>query len=82
MKRASLLIIALLLFSFLLAPAVKAESPGPWWVKTYGGSDYDEARAVAIAENGDVIVAGYTRSFGAGGDDFWVLRLDANGNVK
>ncbi|ACS33301.1 PEGA domain-containing protein [Thermococcus gammatolerans] len=52
------------------------------WQKTYGGSNWDEAHAVAIADNGDIIVAGRTYGFGAGGDDFWVLRLDENGNVK
>ncbi|AXI24710.1 hypothetical protein CFE53_00390 [Methanofervidicoccus sp. A16] len=52
------------------------------WEKTYGGSDDDEAYAVAIAPNGDVVVAGRTGSFGAGGSDFWILRLDENGNVK
>nr|WP_238516260.1 protein kinase [Thermococcus gammatolerans] len=52
------------------------------WQKTYGGSERDYATAVAIADNGDVIVAGYTRSFGAGSRDVWVLRLDENGNVK
>ncbi len=52
------------------------------WQKTYGGSKRDWASAVALAPNGDVIVAGVTDSFGAGGDDVWVLRLDANGNVK
>ncbi len=52
------------------------------WQKTYGGKSLDEAYAVAIAPNGDVIVAGYTESFGAGGYDFWVLRLDGDGNVK
>ena len=52
------------------------------WAKTYGGSEKDNAWSVAIAPNGDIIVAGYTGSFGAGGWDFWVLRLDANGNVK
>ena len=52
------------------------------WQKTYGGSDWDVANAVAIAPNGDVIVAGYTDSFGAGGRDAWVLRLDGEGNVK
>jgi len=52
------------------------------WQKTYGGSDEDAAYAVAIAPNGDIIVAGYTESFGAGGEDVWVLRLDEKGNVK
>jgi len=52
------------------------------WQKTYGGSDKDWAAAVAVADNGDVIVAGGTESFGAGKADVWVLRLDENGNVK
>ncbi|WP_084593893.1 hypothetical protein, partial [Palaeococcus ferrophilus] len=52
------------------------------WQKTYGGSNDDVARAVAIASNGDIIVVGYTYSFGAGNDDVWVLRLDENGNIK
>lgn len=52
------------------------------WQKTYGGNNDDYASAVAIAPNGDIIVVGYTESFGAGQRDVWVLRLDSNGNVK
>ncbi|WP_461864836.1 NHL repeat-containing protein, partial [Thermococcus sp.] len=52
------------------------------WAKIYGGSYYDGAYAVALAPNGDIIVAGWTLSFGAGGRNVWVLRLDENGNVK
>ncbi|WP_010476899.1 pentapeptide repeat-containing protein [Thermococcus zilligii] len=52
------------------------------WQKTYGRSDHEKARAVALAPNGDIIVAGYTKSFGTGGRAVWVLRLDANGNIK
>lgn len=52
------------------------------WQKTYGGSDFDEAHAVALAPNGDIIIAGWTSSFGAGyEDDFWVLRLPPDGNL-
>jgi len=53
-----------------------------YWLKAYGGSDRDIAYAVAIAPNRDIIVTGYTTSFGAGDKDVWVLRLDENGNVK
>lgn len=52
------------------------------WQKTYGGKKTDEANAVAIAGNGDIVVAGDTSSFGAGASDAWVLRLDGDGNVK
>ncbi len=52
------------------------------WQKTYGGKGSDEANAVAIAPNSDIIVAGDTSSFGAGASDVWVLRLDGDGNAK
>ncbi len=52
------------------------------WVRILGGSNDDEFSDVKVAPNGDIIVAGYTYSFGAGKEDFWVLRLDENGNVK
>jgi uncharacterized delta-60 repeat protein len=52
------------------------------WEKVYGGGDYDRANAVAVAPNGDIIIAGETKSFGAGNTDAWVLRLDENGDVK
>ncbi|WP_052291833.1 PEGA domain-containing protein [Thermococcus gammatolerans] len=52
------------------------------WQKTYGGSDLDKATAVAVALNGDIIIAGSTESFGAGRRDIWVLRLDGEGDVK
>jgi len=70
MKKASVLLIALLILAMILSLAKAEENPGPWWVKTYGGRGDDWAGAVAVAENGDIIVTG---SF--------TMRLDANGNV-
>jgi hypothetical protein len=35
------------------------------WVRTWGGSSSDEALAAAVAGNGDLVVAGFTSSFGA-----------------
>ncbi len=54
------------------------------WQKTYGGKEEDRAYAAALASNGDIIIAGYTTSFGSGTPDYsnvWVLRLDSEGNV-
>ncbi|MEM1513058.1 MAG: hypothetical protein QXN15_10930 [Candidatus Jordarchaeales archaeon] len=51
------------------------------WQKAYGGKNNDEAHSVAIDEDRNIIVAGSTGSFGAGGLDFWVLKLDENGNI-
>jgi len=50
------------------------------WANTYGGSEEDWA-SIQQTSDGGYIVAGETESFGAGYNDFWVLKLDANGNI-
>ncbi|ASJ03529.1 hypothetical protein A3L09_09815 [Thermococcus profundus] len=52
------------------------------WQKTYGGNRTDSATAVSTTPDGEILVAGITLNFGAGGYDFWVLRLDKNGKIK
>ena len=51
------------------------------WERTYGGAAQDEANSVQPTRDGGYIVAGYTKSLGAGGRDAWVLKLDASGNI-
>jgi hypothetical protein len=51
------------------------------WQKAYGGADDDVARSIQQTSDGGFIVAGETKSFGAGDVDIWVLKLDANGGV-
>ena len=51
------------------------------WEKTYGGAGIDSASSIEQTGDGGYIVAGGTRSFGAGDYDFWVLKLDGSGNI-
>ena len=51
------------------------------WQKTYGGAAEDRAGSIRQTSEGGYIVAGTTASFGAGGWDFWVLKLDSLGDV-
>ena len=51
------------------------------WQKTYGGLGYDYGTSIQQTSDGGYIVAGLTGSFGAGGGDLWVLKLDSNGNI-
>jgi hypothetical protein len=53
----------------------------PHWGRTYGGSGDDTASAVQPTADGGYIIAGSTRSFGAGDLDAWLLKLDAEGAV-
>jgi hypothetical protein len=52
------------------------------WERTFGGGRDDSASALAVLPDGGLAVAGDTRSRGAGGTDIWVLRLDADGNLR
>jgi hypothetical protein len=51
------------------------------WQRTYGGSGGDVARTIQQTDDGGYIVAGYTESYGAGANDFFVLKLYSDGNV-
>ncbi|NQT79176.1 MAG: hypothetical protein HQ555_02125 [Candidatus Aminicenantes bacterium] len=52
------------------------------WQRTYGGSNFDVAKSIQQTFDGGYIVAGRTLSFGAGDNDFWILKLSTNGEIE
>lgn len=44
------------------------------WYKTYGGTYSDVANKVRLTEDGGLIIAGYTLSFGSGLHDVWLIK--------
>jgi len=52
------------------------------WAKTYGGVDEDVARSISQTSDGGYIVAGDTYLSGTRFLDFWVLKLNADGDVQ
>jgi hypothetical protein len=50
------------------------------WTTMYGGTGHDMAYSVQETSSGDYIVAGHGTSFGAGGDDAYLLKVDPSGN--
>jgi len=50
------------------------------WGHTYGGPNEDDGWAVRTAAGG-LLLSGWTESWGAGGEDAWVLSLNANGTM-
>ena len=51
------------------------------WTRTYGGSENDVCRSAQSTVDGGYILAGSTKSFGAGGYDLWLVKTDDNGDT-
>jgi hypothetical protein len=77
----------LLFFLFLVFKA-QAQAPAFKWAKTFGGSQYDDAKSCDIAEDGSFFIAGITYSndgdvTGSKGQwDSWIIKMDSSGGVK
>jgi uncharacterized delta-60 repeat protein len=69
------------LIHFDSCSVMKTLPPTAQWVKTYGGTSTDDFYSVQQTSDGGYIVAGYTFSFGAGGNDVWVLKLNSDGTI-
>jgi hypothetical protein len=53
------------------------------WTRTIGGGEnYDEGYSIIQTTDGGYAVAGFTSSFGAGGSDVYVVKLDGSGGVN
>jgi len=51
------------------------------WTRTIGGEKDEEGRSLIQTADGGYAIAGTTKSFGAGEDDVYVVKLDENGNA-
>ncbi len=65
----------------ILAVNLSAQGPDTLWTRTYGGEHDDCCYSVIENSNGEYILAGWTRSFGAGGKDVYLLKIDVNGDT-
>ncbi len=52
------------------------------WSEYYGGTDDDEGYCVLQTSDGGYIIVGYTRSYGPGGSNVWLIKTDANGDEE
>ena len=49
------------------------------WIKVFGGPEDDRINAGLETDDGGFILAGFTRSYGAGDGDVWLVHADRNG---
>ena len=52
------------------------------WTKTIGGPEMDGGYSLIHTSDSAYVIAGVTKSFGAGDYDVYVVKLDANGNLQ
>ena len=61
---------------------VKTTSNGDTvWSRAYGGSDNDVCMDIIETSDGHYLLAGTTKSFGAGSQDIWILKCDSTGDT-
>ncbi|MCK4415998.1 MAG: hypothetical protein KAU84_02490, partial [Thermoplasmatales archaeon] len=64
---------------------IKTDSNGDEeWNNTYGGDEWDwtQSSDILFADDGGYYFLGETGSFGAGGRDVWLIKIDADGNEE
>jgi len=64
-----------------LTSRIYSQIPDTIWTKTFGGPLADVGNSVKQTNDGGFIVAGTTSSFGAGGQDIWLIKTDENGDT-
>lgn len=52
------------------------------WQNTYGGGNDEEFHCIQQTSDGGYIALGWTKSFGAGLTDCWILKLESNGDIE
>ena len=52
------------------------------WNQTYGGAGSDYGWSVVGTIDGGYAIAGYTSSYGAGGNDVWLVKTDSSGVMQ
>jgi len=52
------------------------------WNRTYGGTKAENTQSMIKTYDGGFAVAAATQSFGGGGRDFWLLKVDSGGVVQ
>lgn len=84
-------LIIIVIISLVVTNPVYPQSPSIEWQRALGGTDEDKAHSVSVLVDGSIVIAGGAVSNNGnvsgnhmawgGAYDFWVIKLDSNGNL-
>lgn len=80
-RNSSLVFMFLAAIIALISKSVVAEPPATVWSHALGGGGYDDAIAVFETNDNAYIVGGSTSSLGSGDLDYWLFKLNSNGDT-
>lgn len=69
------------LLLLICIPTIAQGIPDTLWTKTYGGTGWDRGYSLEQTLDGGYVLLGYTTSFGAGGEDVYLMKIDSNGDT-
>jgi len=61
---------------------IKFNASGVEWNRTFGGIYSDWGRSIVLDSFDNIYITGYTESFGTGGSDIWLLKINSTGSVE
>ena len=75
--------LSIIFLTLILAPTLYSQTFSPSWDRNYGGKLDEWNASIQETNDGNIVVFGFTLSFGAveGMSYCWLLKLDANGDM-
>jgi hypothetical protein len=52
------------------------------WERIYGGVSSDGAHAMIQTDDGGFVLVGWTKSYGNGSENFWLVKTNQNGTIQ
>ncbi len=74
-------LISIAVFLLSVFNSVQAQ-PDSLWSRTYGGQHEEQCLSLLQTEDGGYLLSGWTKSFGAGSNDFYLVKTDGNGEEQ
>ena len=81
-SRKTIIILLIIIATCTNIPTYKTATQKTNWLETIEGNDYGKGCGIAIDDNNDIYITGYTYGYGAGDADVFVAKLTNDGELE